>query len=177
MRFAIALLALISLSAHATIYDETGNQAGTGVLLTDGFTVDFLPYPADLVLFSDDASEDFNPQDSAHIQSVIQDWTGASLTFVGQEEIVDGGSSYSTEIDANVYAIHYDNRELVFGYAALQSGFSIDGLSHGFSNMRAYTCDNCGTFRNTEVPVPAAAFLFGTGLIGLSGVARKRRMG
>lgn len=178
MKLAVALLALAAVStSYATIYDETANQSGGGVSLTDGNSVSFLPYPADLVLFSDDASTDFNPQDAAHIESVLEGWSGAALTFVGQEEVANGGASYSTTVDANVYAIHYDNRELIFGFSGLQSGFSISGLSHGFSNMRAYTCDDCGTFgiTSTPVPIPAAAWLFGTGLIGLSGVARSRQ--
>ena len=161
---------------NAAIYDETLNQAGGSVSLTDGNSVSFLAYPADVVLFSDDAGTDFNPQSAANIELVLEGyWTGIDLTFVGEEELIDGTASYSTDVDANVYAIHYDNRELIFAYATMQSGFSIEGLSHDFSNMRAYSCIECVGITTTQVPVPAAAGLFGMGLIGLSGIARKRR--
>ena len=36
-------------------------------------------------------------------------------------------------------------------------------------------CGDSGVGQGSEVPVPAAAWLFGSGLIGLAGIARKRR--
>ena len=177
MRLAALVLALVAFSAHATIYDETANQAGGGVTVNNGDFYTFNPYPADGILWSDDATNDFNPQSAANIESVIEGIIGVEITLVGQEEF-DGTRSYSTDVDANIYAIHYNGYELIVGYGVLQDGFDISGLSHDFSNMRAYTCDDCGTFgiTSTPVPVPGAALLMGSALMGLAGVVRKRRV-
>ena len=175
--FLTLTLMLASSIGNATIYDETGDQAGGVVSLADGNSATFSPFPADWIYFSDDASTDFNPQDAAHIESVIEGLVGFNIDWVGSFEEAGEVDGHTTSVDANFYAVHYDNRELVFGYDLIQSGFTIDDLSHGFSNLRAYTCatgDCPGGFN--EVPVPAAAWLFGTGLIGMAGVARKRRL-
>ena len=171
------MLCAINMSAYAVIYDETGDQAGGTVNLADGNTVDFSPFDADWIYFSDDASTDFNPQNAAHIETVIEGLVGFDITFAAEEEIVGGGADYTTTEDANFYAIHYDNRELIFGYTGVgATGLAIEGLSHGFSNMRAYTCATgaCPTTVG-EIPLPPAVWMFGSALLGICGIARKRR--
>ena len=98
------------------------------------------------------------------------------LTLVADD---DGFSGYGKTIDvmANVYFIHFGDNSLAFGFGDKQNSFTFSGLPRELSNFRAYTCDNCGTFGTRslpEVPIPAAAWLFGSGLIGLIGIARRR---
>ncbi len=70
---------------------------------------------------------------------------------------VDGDSIYD-------YAIGHDGSTTSPYFAAHIAGYEISGESET-SAMFA-----------TVVPLPAAAWLFGTGLIGLTGIARRRRM-
>lgn len=165
---------LLCASANAVIYDQTLDQAAGSLLLADGDTITFNPFDADFIFFSDNAAEDFNPQDTVHIESVIEGLVGFDIDYAG-EDAFDGGADYSTGLDANFYAIHYDNRELVFGYYEIQEGFSVQSLSHDFSNMRGYTCD-AGTCPGgfSEVPLPAAAWMFASGLVGLGVIGRRR---
>ena len=67
----------------------------------------------------------------------------------------------------NYLAVHYGSNELFFQFSTPITGFTLTGLTNGLSNYRTYT-DGV-----SEVPVPAAGWLFGTALIGLMGLRRK----
>ena len=58
------------------------------------------------------------------------------------------------------------------------STYTIDGAFHvagaGFTTV-AYTVHLEGHVASSAIPVPAAAWLFGSGLVGLAGVARRRK--
>jgi hypothetical protein len=54
----------------------------------------------------------------------------------------------------------------------LDAAFHVNGA--GFTTV-AYTVHLEGTVSSTAVPIPAAAWLFGSGLLGLAGVARRRK--
>jgi hypothetical protein len=143
-----------------------------GLVSTPGGLVTFQPAPADLILYGTNA--DFNPQNPGHIETVIEDWTGAELTLVS-ESSMNSGRAGLIDVDANVYAIHFGDNELVFGFADRPDDFTFAGLDYDISNYRAYQCDNCGSIQTNEVPLPAAVWMFGSAMLGLGGIARKRK--
>ena len=67
----------------------------------------------------------------------------------------------------NYLAVHYGSNELFFQFSTPITGFTLTGLTNGLSNYRTYT-DGI-----SEVPVPAAAWLFGSALLGLMGLRRR----
>lgn len=85
--------------------------------------------------------------------------------------------SFSSNVAFNYLAIHFGGSELFFYWDNAINSFSIsdfkdvteceDGRGGGISNFRAYR-DGL-----SEVPLPAAGWLFGSALIGLMGLRRK----
>lgn len=64
---------------------------------------------------------------------------------------------------------------LVFDDSSLSSfSGSVIGVSRSGSGLTANTTTITHSIVGAEIPLPAAAWLFGTGLIGLAGVARRR---
>lgn len=136
-------------------------------------TVTFSPSPATEIYFSND-KDDFNPQDQDHIGSVIEDTFGlASGALVNGDKVdnAGGGSSASfTSTQAYEYlAVHFGKHELLFHFAnSITAGtvFSIttEGRAAGLSNFRSYSV----------IPIPAAVWLFGSGLLGLLGASRRK---
>lgn len=72
------------------------------------------------------------------------------------------GFSFGTNTDGAVVE-SFSDTGITFAYA---DGPFAAGLGNTFLS---------GTFETTTVPVPAAAWLFGSALIGLAGIGRKRR--
>jgi hypothetical protein len=80
-----------------------------------------------------------------------------------------GRISGTSNFEANVFGIHYGNNFIAVLYSDLVSGFEINGLRNGVSNIYAFTTV-------TAVPLPAAVWLFGTAILALLGITRRRRM-
>lgn len=75
------------------------------------------------------------------------------------------GYEYSNSVGIN---IHISSR-------ANHWGATIASFDFGFSSLGAYSAESGLTYNSSVVPVPAAAWLFGSGLLGLIGVARRKR--
>ena len=121
--------------------------------------------------------DSFTPQNATNVGNVIKNtFSLSNLNLSSQIDSLGGGSS--TTIKSNqaydYLAIHMGQYEVFFHFAALvaankEFAVSTSGQGAGLSNYRAY---NSGL---SEVPVPAAAFLFAPALLGFMGLRRKAK--
>lgn len=173
---ALALAVLFPSAGHALVVNT----------LPAGVTVSPLPFAA--VRSSDDSNTDIGAQNPANVETVLESaaWFNRPLTFVGggacgaSPVVANGCSAFdngggpsnkggTSNFEANVFGIHYGNNFIAVLYSDLVSGFEINGLRNGVSNIYAFTTV-------TAVPLPAAVWLFGTAILALLGVTRRRRM-
>lgn len=125
--------------------------------------------------------------------SGIGSYDDSSLTGIGTESILfSGGNTLSLTVGSESFTQADDltPASLVFDGGVFQYlSFSGDAFSFGFFD--SYPCgatcfegedDNFNiiegtwtSFTTTVVPVPAAVWLFGSGLLGLAGLARRKR--
>lgn len=166
--FIVAPLLFTALSASALTYQPLDP-------LDPGFV--YSPI-ADGIKFYDG---NITPQNVTNIQTATEEAFGltlGSLSFVAEEAVQDTSpSSFTSDIAFNYLAIHFGGSELFFYWDTAINSFSIadykgitvgdDDSGGGISNYRAYS-DGL-----SEVPVPAAAWLFGSALLGLMGLRRK----
>jgi hypothetical protein len=77
----------------------------------------------------------------------------------------------------NYLAIHFGQEELLFHwlYNLHNTTFEISGMPHGLSNYRAYT-DYNEPPPPPAVPLPAAAWLFGSALLGFVSLSNRRKI-
>lgn len=83
---------------------------------------------------------------------------------------------------SGVYGLASGDNNVLYGVAGT-SVYSVDTLTGLASNPISYSGQGLGTAygqsffaeATPEVPVPAAAWLFGSGLIGMAGLSRKRK--
>lgn len=176
LSIALALAVLMPSTGHAVVVNT----------LPAGVTVSPLPFAA--VRSTTDANSDIGPQNPANVESKLEsaDWFNRDLIFVGggacgaSPAVANGCSAFdngggpsnkggTSNFEANVFGIHYGNNFIAVLYSDLVSGFEINGLGNGVSNIYAFTTV-------TAVPLPAAVWLFGTAILALLGVTRRRRM-
>jgi hypothetical protein len=108
-------------------------------------------------------------------------------SFTGGDQVDSlGGGNTATFVTSVVYqylAVHLGQGEIFFdfgaGGVAANTAFSLSssGKGAGFSNFRAYSTNAVTPVTPgstpTATPIPAAAWLFGSGLAGLLGFRRK----
>jgi len=171
--------------ALAVLFPATGHALVVNTLPA-GVTVSPLPFAA--VRSTTDANSDIGPQNPANVESKLESaaWFNQPLTFVGggacgtSPAVANGCSAFdlgggnsnkggTSNFEANVFGIHYGNNFIAVLYSDLVSGFEINGLRNGVSNIYAFTTV-------TAVPLPAAVWLFGTAILALLGITRRRRM-
>ena len=171
----VAPLLFTALSASAATFNN--------ITAAPGFT--YSPAPATTILFLND---NVNPQDPDSIKLLIESefgLLGSPLTYVSACDSAScdnatglNSDSFTSDDPFNYLAIHFGGSELFFYWATAITQFSISnyqgvtsgglgGQGGGLSNYRAYS-DGL-----SEVPVPAAGWLFGTALLGLMGLRRK----
>ncbi len=136
-------------------------------------TVTYTGATASEILFSNNQNSDVGNQSAANVASVMN--TAFSLPLgtihtpvVGQVDNLGGGSSatISTVNPFDYLAVHAGQHELFFHWTTPITSLNIttDGQAIGLSNYRAFSA----------VPVPTAVWLFGSGLLGLIGAARRK---
>ena len=166
--FIAAPLLFTAISASALTY-QTLNPSAPGF--------NYSPL-ADGIKFYDG---NITPQNPINIKAVTEDAFGltpGSLTFVSAANVPDTSvSSFTSSVGFNYLAVHFGGSELFFYWDNAINSFSIsnyknitkgaDGNGGGISNYRAYS-DGL-----SEVPLPAAGWLFGSALLGLMGFRRK----
>lgn len=95
---------------------------------------------------------------------------GDGLVLLTKEDSVPEGSltrAWTFDSPVNWVTVHYDAKITAWYFANGITEFGVDFIqgNQGISNMRAYS----------SVPVPAAAYLFGSALIGLAGIGYRRK--
>lgn len=119
-------------------------------------------------------------QSPAPLGTFIGNLTSKSLNQAENVDSLGGGESASFTNTAlySILAVHFGKHELIFDFGqqiALGTTFniSIAGKAAGLSNFRTYL-DSDALAAPSSVPVPAAIWLFGSGLVGLIGYSRRR---
>lgn len=159
--FVVAPLLFTAISASAATWSPLSTA-------NPGFT--YSPNPATAILYYD---ANLTPQSPASIETYVEEQFGllTDIDLVGDDE--SGSNTFSSNTAFNYLAIHFGNGELFFYWDQAINTFSISdyddffGIGGGLSNYRAYS-DGL-----SEVPVPAAAWLFGSALLGLMGLRRR----
>ena len=128
-------------------------------------------------IYSDESNEDVGNQNPANVGNVLASsaWFDQPVFFVGGGACDTTGISCdenannfgSSTFEAVLFGIHFDNKFLALLYPSAISNFSISGLPNGVSNIYAYSLN--------PVPLPAAGILFGSALVGISLISRRRR--
>lgn len=163
--FGISLLGFSSLSSAAVCTALAGFTAVNG----NGF-ID----PDPTVTCQQDGVN-LNPQSPVAIAGYMEtafELASGSLNFLqagegfGKDEAVGADTISFSDLTAfNYLAVHYGRGELFFRFDNAITAFTLTGLPRGLSNYRTYNL--------SEVPLPAAGWLFGSALIGLMGLRRK----
>lgn len=83
-----------------------------------------------------------------------------------------GGSGTVSLFDTVAFDVVAGERFAVYGSL---SAFSIDGSANAFDTLTMSFTDDTHISAVSAIPVPAAVWLFGSGLIGLIGIARRRQ--
>lgn len=148
--------------------------------LSPGFT--YTVYPASDILYF---NGNITPQNPANIKTVTETQFGltpGALTFVSGCDNptsgctnATGGASGGTNtfLSTAVFdylAVHFGQQELLFHWDSGITDFSFTDTGstfRGLSNYRAYS-DGL-----SQVPLPAAGWLFGSALMGFMGLRRK----
>ena len=151
-------------------------------------TVYYSPSPADGIWYYD---SNLTPQNYSSIQSNVETQFGlasGSLTYVSGCDLPTSGctggtggttsGSYYTNTFTSNYAydylaVHWGGGELLFHWSipvAAGTVFEIGGLPKGLSDYRVFSSGV------SAVPLPAAAWLFGSALLGFTVVANRRRV-
>ncbi len=189
---AIGLTSLVAESAMASTWSVISPTTSPFTISytqggkTKSADVNYTPLAADIRYFDDNIT----PQDPASIKAVTENQFGllsGSLTYVSSCDEPTSGCTNATGGTAtgtytntftsngafNYLAIHFGQGELLFHWANnLASGttFEIGGLPRDLSNYRAYTDDV------SSVPLPAAAWLFGSALLGFVSLSNRRKI-
>jgi hypothetical protein len=174
-RFLLCLLAVLYLPA----------QAGAAVVNTLPAGVTVSPLPFDALRSSDQSNVDVGNQSPANVETVLESagWFNTPLTFVGGgacgaspsfanncSAFENGTKGGTSNLEANVFAVHYGNNFIAVLYSQVVAGFGIDNLSNGVSNIYAFNSTV------SQVPLPAALpLLFSAlGMLGLADWWRRR---
>jgi hypothetical protein len=154
-------------------------------------TVSYDPSPALAVKYYDG---NLTPQDPADVAGYTEDAFGlaaGSLTYVAGCDSPTGGCTnatgstttgtfqniFSSTNGFNYLSMHFGTAQLAFVWSSAITDFQI-GLAQngtgeptfgGLSNFRAYS----GALPPSEVPIPAAVWLFGSALLGMVGISRR----
>jgi hypothetical protein len=175
--FAAAILLGIGLfsaganAAYVQLVPAPQANDGSINLPPAGFTATYSP-TADVasIWFNGNVS----PQSPANVAASITGQFGGTLTLAGQDDNYNSGSISLPGNPFDVLAIHLGGagggNELLFFFNTAITEFDVTTFDQGggnnLSNFRAYT--------TSPVPLPAAAWLFGSALIGLAGIKRRK---
>jgi ABC-type amino acid transport substrate-binding protein len=175
MMSALLSIGLMSGVANAAYVQIAPPQANDGEVVIGTDTITYSPFANVASIWN---SNTVSPQDADSVKDSITDQFGGTLSLVGQNDSFGGGPLTSNPF--NILAIHYGGQgggnEVLFFFNTLMTAFDVEIAPHEVSNFRAFTGSG-GTIppiAGNQVPVPAAVWLFGSGLLGLIGAARKK---
>lgn len=98
---------------------------------------------------------------------------GASFTCDNGSTMTGAASKSGTLNSTNAFeylAVHFGGGDLLFHWLSPIKTFSISGLPNGLSNVYAFTDPV------SAVPLPAAAWLFGSALLGFTMVSSRKKV-
>lgn len=101
--------------------------------------------------------------------------TGATDTDLGgiSGATGSGGGTFSlSSLGASIWGIHWDNHFLALVLTSATSSLTIAGLPQAISGVYAF---NLESLAPSPVPLPPAVLLFGSGLVGLILLYRRRK--
>ena len=177
----LLVLNLFSVGANASTFLPLTVTTGSGNNITyNGASYHFEPSttPPIMGVYGWDGGN-LTPQNPAFVGSAINTAFGIATTFKEEANLVNNNSlqSISTTEAYNYLAVHVGGGELLFRfYDTFNGPFKIqktDGTGGGLSNYRSYLGPEIHA--PTATPVPAAVWLFGSGLVGLIGIRRKSK--
>jgi hypothetical protein len=154
--------------AGATVYASTSPSFPSVTVTPSPYTIGY---------YSDLSNVDVGSQSPANVETVLEGWFGQQLSFVGGGACgangvfanscttTNGGGS--STLTAQVFGVHFGDRFIAFLFPQPVNGFQVLGLRFGVSNIYA--------FNGAQVPLPAAAWLMGAGLLGMGAAARRRK--
>ena len=149
---------------HATYLDNSGEGSELAwineVLIADGIIYDSLV-----------RVEDFGIGDWVEIQDGIYNFDLASLGEPGWYVLKIGGNLNQGNADGFNNTLLFDN------FGDMDLGFATISLLmlEDWSNLVINNFDIMRVSHLSTVPVPAAVWLFGTGLVGLIGFSKRRK--
>ena len=95
------------------------------------------------------------------------------LTVLGESRLrLDLGVGPQTLVDSISFTMNPGDE--IFVWAGLEAGGIRNGFGDAFDTLTMAFSDDTGLTPNNVVPVPAAVWLFGSGLLGLVGLARRK---
>lgn len=178
----LAVTSALATTAHATVYNVTGSLTYWHDSVYYSIEV---AYPNGIPTFTgtvDDVSGAYNFSFGPFTEHAVHLFMGpfADITTTGQvlSGIGDGVVSKVATVQCVGDAIVCSN--LPFGQINGSLSFSLsDGVLSGIlaTNQASVggIADKWYSFSGTAVPIPATAWLFGSGLMGLLGVSRQRK--
>ena len=115
-----------------------------------------------------------NPGDTG---TITFETDAATVNFFARTRSVADGNSILTTFDSLDQVIQTQTLTNVDGWVEVLFTGAIAKIE--FQNLAAAGCSDCmnsiDDFGFSAVPVPAAAWLFGSGLLGLVGIARRKK--
>ncbi len=198
--FSASLLLAVS-SAQATIIDENwvtfDDASGTGVAefaVTNDTATDIFAF----IVANDNNPSSSSSDDGAWTSSIVDrfSWSGTSfivynggsgdtgVDFIETSSLGTFDELFGTAQQAIIYSFfNYNGNAPGLNAQALLAGttqagffFSTEQLASPFVTIgqNGAIIDTGETIHSSVVPVPAAVWLFGSGLIGLAGIARRK---
>jgi len=151
----------------SNIYHITGRPNGAADLHINTSDLSYIMSVQNAYSIGNDRHYDHVALGSAQLTGVLEDIFAADEFIAFEDDFIPGDSGYVTEP-----TYPFDNSDIqaivanVWNYAPGGSTGTIDGkyLQYEQINLSAYA---------SPVPIPAAVWLFGSGLIGLIGLVRK----
>ena len=176
--FGILLFSAGANAAYVQLVSTPQVNDGSIDLPPAGFTATYSPTAGVNSIFFNPSVK---PQNPSSVAGSITDQFGGTLMLAGQNDSFSSGS-ISLDNPFDVLAVHLGGagggNELLFFFNAPVKSFTVmtfsQGGSNNLSNFRAYNSNGTVTLPD-PIPLPAAAWLFGSALLGLAGVARRKK--
>lgn len=177
--FGILLFSTGANAAYVQLVSNPQLNDGSIDLPPAGFTATYSPTAGVNSIFFNPSVK---PQNPSSVAASITDQFGGTLIVVGQNDSFSSGSISLPGNPFDLLAVHLGGKgggnELLFFFNSPVTSFNVmtfsQGGSNNLSNFRAYNSN--GTVDLPDpIPLPAAAWLFGSALLGLASIARRKQ--